>query len=119
MAQRPPSSCPNCDFPLTPGQRFCSNCGMVMDGVPNNPTHRSSGSAASPLNEMATQMPTPTPPPPSFEHAQPPMPPYQGYQAPQSGYQPQMAPSNYATPKKDSSGSVLRQIGCGMGLVIL
>jgi hypothetical protein len=119
MAQRPPSSCPNCDFPLTPGQRFCSNCGMVVDEASNNLTRRSSESAASPLQEMATQTPAPTPPPPSFERLQPPTPPYQGYQSPQPGYQPQMPMPDYAVPKKDSSGSVLRQIGCGMGLVIL
>jgi hypothetical protein len=119
MTQRPPSSCPNCDFPLTPGQRFCSNCGTVVDGTSNNPTRRTPENAAYPLQDMATQTPAPTPPPPSFERVQPPMPPYQGYQAPQSGYQPQMAAPDYTMPKKDSSGSVLRQIGCSMGLVIL
>ena len=99
MAQQP-VSCPNCGTLSTTGQRFCSNCGTTIGGGSNNPTERvvddatqfSGGSYSAP-NPLDYQ--TPPPPPPI-------------YQTPA-----------YAKPQKDSSKSVVGQIGCGVGVVVL
>jgi hypothetical protein len=34
MAQTPGRSCPNCGGPITAGQRFCTNCGAVLEAPP-------------------------------------------------------------------------------------
>jgi zinc ribbon protein len=34
MAQTPGRSCPNCGGPITAGQRFCTNCGTVLEAPP-------------------------------------------------------------------------------------
>src|SRR5260221_14477669 len=34
MAQTPGQSCPNCGGPIAAGQRFCTNCGTVLEAPP-------------------------------------------------------------------------------------
>src|SRR5438132_7394421 len=34
MAQTPGRSCPNCGGPIAAGQRFCTNCGTVLEAPP-------------------------------------------------------------------------------------
>lgn len=142
MAQTPSRFCPQCGISVAPGQRFCSNCGATMDAQMAQPTERVSESGASTLlpqnlHEQATFLagganpvpPTPPPPPPdsltppvstvpaqSSYYTQYPSP-ARGSQQASAGYTP-AAPA-YAKPQKDSSRSVLGQIGCGVLLVIL
>ena len=116
MAQNSNRLCPKCSTPLTPGQRFCSNCGSIVEPSAYQPTELTPNSASS-LPEMGTYLETPPPPPPSEGYSQSSFPPPQtNYQPPQMGYQP---PPSYATPQKDSSKSVLGQIGCGMLAIIV
>jgi hypothetical protein len=161
MAQSLPPSCPQCGTPLTPGQRFCSNCGALADPEIGKPTAMSGGDYNPQVPQMPTEMSAPPPPPGSLytQPAQPTpapgtyYPPQQGQNyAPQQGqifpppqgqnYQPQQGsgfpppqgqtyppqqgyPSTpapvpaYAKPTKDSSKSVLGQMGCGVLIVIL
>jgi hypothetical protein len=84
-----------------PDQRFCANCGTVIDSGAHQPTARppSMEGWASAHND-GTMPATPPPPPPSSY--------------------PQQPPSYYTGPPvKDSSKSVMRQIGCGLLSVIL
>ncbi len=137
MAQSLPPSCPQCGIPLTPGQRFCSNCGASADPEFSKPTAMSSGEHYPQVPEMPTEMSAPPPPPESL-YTQPAsptpapntyyppqqgqtFPPPQGQNfAPQQGYQQTPAPvPTYAKPVKDSSKSVLGQMGCGILVVIL
>src|SRR2546421_512885 len=125
MAQAFPPSCPHCGTPATPGQRFCSNCGRTLDagfGVPT--AAASSGEHYPQVPDLATQLSTP-PPPPTSSYSQPAQGSPNTYyppQAPQNSlteqqsYQP---PPAYTQPQKDASRSVLSQIGCGVGLIIL
>ena len=116
MAQNSNRLCPKCSTPLAPGQRFCSNCGSIVEPSAYQPTELTPNSASS-LPEMGTYLETPPPPPPSEGYSQSSFPPPQtNYQPPQMGYQP---PPSYATPQKDSSKSVLGQIGCGMLAIIV
>jgi len=110
MAQQFNRSCPKCDAPLEPGQRFCSNCGSIVEPSAYQPTELTPNSASSPA-DMGTYLEPPPPPEGSYE-LQPP----ESYQSPQMGYQP---PPSYARPQKDSSGKVLGQIGCGVLAIIL
>lgn len=130
MTQQTARPCPNCGTPLIPGQRFCSNCGVLMDD-------KRAGQATEltppgPPSSFPTQTPTTqyTPPPPptggpgaTYQSYQPPPP--SSYQAPPETLQqpapmPMQPPPNYAVrPKRDSSGSVLAQLGCGMILVVV
>lgn len=125
MAQAFPPACPRCGTPATPGQRFCSNCGGTLEagfGVPT--TAASSGEQYPQVPDLSTQLSTP-PPPPTSSYSQPvqgtpntyypPQPP-QNSPAAQQSYQPLPA---YTQPQKDASRSVLSQIGCGVGLIIL
>ena len=125
MAQAFPPLCPHCGTPATPGQRFCSNCGKTLDAEFGVPTAAaSSGEHYPQVPDLATQLPTP-PPPPTSSYSQPtPLSPntYYSPQTPQQtppvqqSYQP---PPAYTQPQKDSSRSVLSQIGCGVILIIL
>jgi hypothetical protein len=137
MAQSLPPSCPQCGTPLPPGQRFCSNCGASADPEFSKPTAMSSGEYHPQVPEMLTEMSAPPPPPGSLytQPAQPTpapntyYPPQQGQNyapqqgpsfTPQQGYQSTPAPvPAYAKPVKDSSKSVLGQMGCGILVVIL
>lgn len=93
MSQPSSSPCTQCGTPMLGGQQFCPNCGLTVGQGSNAPTQ------------------TPIPPPPPYTaYSQ------QGYQPPQQGTQP---PPLYATPQQDSSKRVVRQIGCGVGVVIL
>jgi cytoskeletal protein RodZ len=122
MSQTPPRFCQQCGTPLEPGQRFCSNCGTTADFSAASLTERT------PDQALAADSAVPPPPPPPADlytqpaqpsmYAQPPSytqypppapPPAQGYQ---------QAPV-YAAPQKDSSKSVLGQIGCGVLAIIL
>jgi hypothetical protein len=115
MAQHSNRLCPKCTTPLAPGQRFCSNCGSIVEPSAYQPTELTPNSAGS-LPEMGTYLETPPPPPPADAYAQSSMPPQANYQSPQMGYQP---PQAYATPQKDSSKKVLGQIGCGVLAIIV
>ncbi|GCE22604.1 zinc ribbon domain-containing protein [Dictyobacter kobayashii] len=121
--------CRYCGTPLLPGQRFCSNCGQTAEGNINQATERSVDAEDTVLpGSMANdRQQTPPPPPPgTFESgprpgSYPDIPIYQ----PQQGYRPDVPPMAqvpvpaYATPTKDSSRGVLRQVGCGFLVVIL
>ena len=125
MAQAFPPSCPHCGTPATPGQRFCSNCGGPLDAGFSIPTAAaSSGEHYPQVPDLSTQLSTP-PPPPTSSYSQPAQgspntyyPPQapQNSPAEQQSYQP---PPAYTQPQKDASRSVLSQIGCGVGLIIL
>jgi hypothetical protein len=144
MAQTPSRYCPQCGASVAPGQRFCSNCGATMDANMAHPTERTpEGYTPAPgilsQNDQSTfisagRNPDPlAPPPPPPESLTPAIPaqassyythyppPVQGGQQSAAGYTPAppaTAPS-YAKPQKDSSKSVLGQIGCGVLLLIV
>lgn len=116
MSQQFTRSCPKCDTPLAAGQRFCSNCGSVIEAGAYQPTELTPDSAGS-VAELGTYLETPPPPPPMDSYGQTPaFPSSTNYQPPQMGYQP---PPSYAQPQKDSSKKVLGQIGCGVLAIIL
>ena len=145
MAQSSQPSCPQCGTPLVPGHRFCSNCGASADPDFGKPTAMASGANNPQVPELPTELSTPPPPPggyyaqpaqptppppPGSLYAQPAQPtpaphtlypPQQGPAfSPQQGYQPAPAAAPaYAKPMKDSSKSVLGQLGCGVLVVIL
>ena len=145
MAQSSQPSCPQCGTPLSPGQRFCSNCGASADPDFGKPTAMASGANNPQVPELPTELSVP-PPPPEGYYARPAQPtpalnsfyPSQQGQTfpPQQGqsYPPQQGPTfppqqgnqpapaavpAYAKPVKDSSKSVLGQLGCGVLVVIL
>lgn len=125
MSQIPTRFCPRCGIPLEPEQRFCSNCGATVDFDAANPTALAPDQAPGadptvppppppPATDMYTQAAQPQPSlyaqPPSYtQYPQSAPPPLQSYQQ----------PPVYAVPQKDSSKSVLGQIGCGVLAVIL
>lgn len=115
MPSQSQHSCRYCGIAMEAGQRFCSNCGSTIDGGTSKPTERDSSAENTRIayeRDGHPQSSISTPPPP------PTMRPAQGqiYQPVPGGYQP--AP-NYATPQKDTSGKVVRQIGCGFVATIL
>ncbi len=130
MAQNSARSCPNCHAPMDPHQRFCSNCGTVVEGAAYRPTELTPNSAGSIPNMETRREATPPPPPQQgFGQAAFPaqqMPPQQGFgqapfpgqQTPPPNYQGYQAPV-YTQPQKDSSKGVLGQIGCGVLAIIL
>jgi len=113
MAQNPARSCPNCHAVMPPNQRFCSNCGAVVEGNAYRPTELTPNSAGSIPNMETRREATPPPPPQGFGQA-----PFPGQQMPPPNYQGYQAPV-YTKPQKDSSKGVLGQIGCGVLAVIL
>ncbi|HYT33698.1 MAG TPA: zinc ribbon domain-containing protein, partial [Ktedonobacteraceae bacterium] len=135
MAQSSQAFCPQCGTPVPPGQRFCSNCGASTDPGFSKPTAMASGEYVPQIPQQPTQYSAP-PPPPASSYSQPAQPtpapptyyapqqgqgfpPQQGQNfAPQQSYQPAPVP-DYAKPQKDSSRSVLGQMGCGILIVIL
>ena len=141
MAQLSPPPCPQCGTPIALGQRFCSNCGATADPGFSKPTAAGSGEHYPRVPEMAKELSVPPPPPESYypppASPTPPPPPEGSYNQPiqpntyypeqqaqnfsqQQGYQATPTPvPAYAKPVKDSSKSVLGQIGCGVLLVIL
>jgi len=115
MAQQFNRPCPNCNMPVASGQRFCSNCGSIVEPGAYQPTELTPNSGSSSA-DMHTYLETP-PPPPLDSYGQTPMfPSSSNYQNPQVGYQP---PPSYAQPTKDSSKKVVGQIGCGVLAIIL
>lgn len=143
MAQTPPRFCPQCGSAVPVGQRFCSNCGVTMDIDFGKPTAASSSDPRhSQYPDIPTQLPAggmpmqggAVPPPPPVQSFTPPpvaQPPYSNYSTePAQSYAQsnpaygQPAPAVqpvpvYAKPQKDSSKSVLGQIGCGVLVIIL
>ncbi|HVB21766.1 MAG TPA: zinc-ribbon domain-containing protein [Ktedonobacteraceae bacterium] len=132
MSQMPPRFCSQCGTSVPAGQRFCSNCGTTMDVDFGKPTSASSDPNRSPFPDIPTQLAADSmpkqgeavPPPPPSQSFTPPA--YTNYptEAAQSYAQsaPAMQPApvpTYAKPQKDSSKSVLGQIGCGVMVVIL
>jgi zinc-ribbon domain len=112
MAQNSARSCPNCHAPMPPNQRFCSNCGAVVEGNAYRPTELTPNSAGSIPNMETRREATPPPPPQGFGQQAP----FPGQQMPPPNYQ--QAPV-YTQPQKDSSKGVLGQIGCGVLAIIL
>lgn len=120
--------CPRCGTPWTPGQRFCSNCGSTLDASFSVPTSAaSSGDNYPPISGQSAPPPPPpvgafaptTQPSPSTYYPQQPNS-ASGFPPSQQGYQPVVqSPPSYAMPVKDSSKSVLGQLGCGVLVVIL
>ncbi len=137
MAQMPPRFCPQCGSPVPAGQRFCSNCGSTMDADFGKPTSASSDPNHSPFPDIPTQLSADNmpprrdavPPPPPLQSFTPPSvppPTYTNYPTEEAQNYGQSAPAMqpapvpaYAKPQKDSSKSVLGQIGCGVMLIIL
>lgn len=137
MSQMPPRFCSQCGTPVPAGQRFCSNCGSTMDADFGKPTSASSDPNRSPFPDIPTQLSAGdmpmreagVPPPPPLQSSIPPSvppPSYTNYptEAAQSYGQstPAMQPTpvpTYAKPQKDSTKSVLGQIGCGVMVIIL
>lgn len=122
MIQNPSHICPNCGSAVPAGQRFCSNCGAIQDVGGNKPTELTPGSSGGvQAPDMMTQRSAPPPPPPMSYSATPASPFEQGYQQQAQGpMPPQYQPvPEFAKPVKDSSRGVLRQLGCGVGVIIL
>ena len=118
--------CPQCGTPWTPGQRFCSNCGSTLEASFSVPTAASHSDFYTPTSDQSAPPPPPVdmfaaPVQPSSSTYYPPQPtPAPGFTPSQQGYQPAVQPPpSYAVPVKDSSKSVLGQIGCGVLVVIL
>src|SRR6266446_6638811 len=105
MAQSITHPCTNCRTPIPAHMSFCPNCGAPASA---------SSSPPAPGGYERTQL-APSPPPPAYT-GYPPQAPQgqQGYQAPM-----QNPPPVYAQPKKNASGRVGRQIGCGLGIILL
>ncbi len=137
MQQPPIHRCSRCGTVASADQRFCSNCGAVIDRDVVNPTAPVSEPNFAPgtpppppnLDQYATfrQQSNYTPPPPDVPsyHQQPTensfTPPYTGSTLGQSATPPvYSAPPVYARPpQKDNTGKILGRIGCGAGLLIL
>jgi hypothetical protein len=138
MPRQPLHVCNYCGSPLDPAQRFCSNCGSTVTDEVNNPTEMPYTNESSyPQSNAGLESNLP-PPPPYIEPIQQSQLGYQptpelGYQpTPELGYQPtpgayqsstpgtyQPPFPSYADPTKNSSRSVLRQMGCGLLVVVL
>ncbi|MEO8970663.1 MAG: zinc ribbon domain-containing protein, partial [Ktedonobacteraceae bacterium] len=130
MSQMPPRFCSQCGTSVPAGQRFCSNCGATMDSDFGKSTSASSDPNRSSFPYIPTQLAaenTPmqgevVPPPPPIQSYTPPSytnyPPEAAQKYAQSSPAVQPVPV-YAKPQKDSTKSVLGQIGCGVMLIIL
>lgn len=130
MSQMSPRFCPQCGTSVPAGQRFCSNCGVTMDVDFGKPTSASSDPNRSQFPDIPTQLAAENmpkqgeagPPPPPPQSFTPPS--YTNYPTPAAQNYAQSSPivqpvPVYAKPQKDSSKSVLGQIGCGVLVVIL
>ncbi len=115
MAQQFNRPCPKCNTPVAASQRFCSNCGSIVEPGAYQPTEMTPNSGSSSA-DMGTYLETPPPPPMNSYGQTPSFPSSSNYQPPQVGYQP---PPSYAQPKKDSSKKVMGQIGCGVIAIII
>jgi hypothetical protein len=116
--QTSPSFCPQCNAPVAANARFCSNCGSTIEAGSSNPTVVSSGAEAYWQSPGILAVPPP-PPDPYLSPAQqfPPCSQPELQTIPQASQN--YSPPAYAVPAQDSSRSVLRQIGCGVFVVIL
>ena len=133
MQQHPTHRCSRCGTEASADQRFCSNCGAVMDNDPTYPT--------TPASEQdLTQISVSPPPPPDVDqyatYRQQPnyistSPPdaQTFYQQPDGSSFPPSYPNStlnqgavapYArAPQKDNTGKILGRIGCGAVLLIV
>jgi hypothetical protein len=125
MAEQPLRSCNYCGSPLDATQRFCSNCGstVIDDAItPTAMSFQNEHTNTQPNPGVESSLPPPPPPPtygepyPQTQQEYQPTP--NVYQSPTPGTYQAPLPS-YAVPTKDSSRSVLRQMGCGLLVVIL
>ena len=137
MHQPPIRRCSKCGTDASPDQRFCSNCGAVIDRDIANPTAPASESDFAPgiaipppppdVDRYATlrQQSSYTPPPPDVPsyHQQPAegsfAPSYPNSTLGQSTPMYQAPPLYAQPPQKDNTGKILGRIGCGAGLLIL
>jgi hypothetical protein len=123
--------CSECGTPATSDQRFCSNCGRTLDTGNNLPTASvGENEGIQQVTDMPTNFVVPPPPPPmEMSMNQPAQP---SSLPPNTYYPPQVPPANqqvqqqgmqpvphYARPQKNSSKGLFRQIGCGVGIIIL
>jgi hypothetical protein len=122
--------CPACGTPAASDQRFCSNCGTTLDAGNTMPTAAVGESEGmQQVVDIPTDYGVPPPPPPLEmpygQVGQPPAPTPNTYYPPQaSSANPQAQQGiqpvpDFAKPQKDASKGVFRQIGCGIGLIIL
>ncbi|MFL5665932.1 MAG: zinc ribbon domain-containing protein, partial [Ktedonobacteraceae bacterium] len=124
MAQINSPGCPQCGTPVPPGQRFCSNCGATTDASFSAPTSRASSGEQYPQSSDAAPPPPPdslyTQPVQQFSYYPPQSASPQSFTpAPPNYVAPSQSPPSFAQPQKDSSKSVLGQIGCGVLIIIL
>jgi len=64
MAQNSPHLCPKCGAPAEPNQRFCAECGTVLDAEANKPTALAGEKqAAKPASQVVDNGPTNAPGP--------------------------------------------------------
>ncbi len=111
-------SCSRCGTTVPANMAFCSNCGAPLDtGVarPGNSAHKGADLQFAPPPPPGPYTPPTVYQPQAAQGSYPP-PGQQGYPPPVQRNQQLPAPSK---PPKNASRSVLRQIGCGVGLVIL
>lgn len=108
-------SCSRCGTAVPANMAFCSNCGAPLDAGSARP--------AAPARYDTRYQPTPPPPPGAYEPTvyKPRVAPgFQPLPTGQQGYPPPVQGNQQPSkPLKNASRSVLRQIGCGVGLVIL
>jgi len=111
-------SCSRCGTTVPANMAFCSNCGAPLNaGVarPGNSAHNGADFQFVPPPPPGSYTPPTVYQPQAAQGSYPP-PGQQGYPPPAQRNQQLPAPSK---PPKNASRSVLRQIGCGVGLVIL
>lgn len=128
MHQQPTHRCASCGIEASADQRFCSNCGAVIDNSTGDPTM---------LGQDLTHISVPPPPPdvdqyatfrqqPNYISSAPPDA-STYYQQPGDGSftpaYPNSTPNQVApyarAPQKDNTGKILGRIGCGAALLIV
>lgn len=111
MSNQPSGACPYCGTPLVASQRFCSNCGATA--VENN---QKTGMSSEYTNTYTPAASTPNIYPAPPQTYVDPIPYAQEYQPTAGNYQTPVP--DYAKPQ-DASRSVLKQIGCGIVVMLL
>jgi len=103
MSQMSGRSCPNCGIPIAAGQRFCTNCGAVLEAQPQPPSQYG-GPPAAQGYPQAQQVPP-------YAQQQPPVPPYA-----QAQQQQQVPP--YAQQPPQQQSPIAEALGA-LGLLFL
>jgi hypothetical protein len=112
MTQRAPRSCPKCDAPAEEGQRFCSNCGSLID------TNEQQKTAYSGYNTFSPEIGTP-PPPPNYEQSTHVQEMYPPVAVPTPVAAPLTSVPDYERPQpQGSAGRILKRLGI-FALVLL